>query len=342
MGTDKRRIVVGITHVEFQKGKDIFLSESRFNCIPVPETETELSAAIIQNNIDHIVIGAANYRDELYRTLSSGSVIARFGVGHDGVDKIKASKAGIFCTNTPGVLDNAVAEYTMCLILSAARRMNEMTSQVKSGIWNPLIGFELKNKKLAVIGCGPIGRRVAQIASSGFGMNVTGCEIQDVDTERMKREFGFQYITKEFGEAVKDAGFVSLHFPATEKNYRYINKDKIALIPSGCWLINTSRGAILHEDALYEAISSRKLSGAILDVTENEPYFPSGEHDLRSLDNVLLMPHVASSTREACDKMASRSLENIYYAETNEWNRMDLLNKELLIRNRFLKHNGNP
>jgi lactate dehydrogenase-like 2-hydroxyacid dehydrogenase len=339
MGTDKGRIVVGVTQIEFEKGKDIFLSESRFNCIPVPETESELSAAIIQNSINHVVIGAATYRDELYSTLSPGSVIARFGAGHDGVDKIRASQTGLFCTNTPGVLDNSVAEYTMCLILSAARRMNEMANQVKSGIWKPLVGFELKNKKLAIIGCGPIGRRVAQIASSGFGMNVIGCETGDVDRERMKKEFGFHSITKEFGEAVKDADIVSLHFPATEKNYRYINQDKIALIPSGCWLINTSRGAVLHEDALYEAISAGKLSGAVLDVTENEPYFPSGEHDFRSLDHVLLMPHVASSTREACDKMASGALENIYYAETKQWERMDLLNKELLVRNRFLKHN---
>ena len=325
-------VTVGITEVEFNKAKDLFLKEKGLACLPVPEAEAELAAAIISRDIKHVIIGAAKYQDALYGSLSEGSVIARFGVGHDGVDKEKASARGILCTNTPGVLDDSVAEYTMLLVLSAARQVMDLAAQCKLRIWRSHVGYEVKNKKLAVIGCGPIGRRVARIASLGFQMEVTGCEISDVDAERMNREFGFTRLTKDFGEAVREADFVSLHIPANPANYHFLNRERLAMLPERAWLINTARGALIHEDALYEALFQDKIAGAALDVFENEPYAPSGQHDLRALKNIIMLPHLASSTREACDKVAARCLENIRHAESADFQKMDLLNRDLLIR----------
>jgi len=328
------KVKVGITDVEFNKAKDIFLKERGFECLPVPEAENELAAMVISKGIKHVIIGAAEYQDVLYKSLSEGSVIARFGVGHDGVNKEKASAYGIFCTNTPGVLDNSVAEYTISLILAAARQIIDLAVQCKKGIWRSHVGGELKSKKLAVIGCGPIGRRVARIATRGFQMEVAGSESSDVDAERMKSEFGFSRLTKDFGEAVREADFVSLHIPANPANYHFLNPDRLALLPERAWLINTARGALIDEDALYEALANGTIAGAVCDVFEREPYAPSGKYDLRTQDNIIMLPHLGSSTREACDKVAIRCLENIYYAETLDLKKMDLLNRDLLIKYR--------
>ncbi len=324
------KVKVGVTEVEFNKARDLFLKAGGLECILVPEAEDGLAAAISRLGIKHVIIGAARYRDALYESLSRGSVIARFGVGHDGVDKDKASACGILCTNTPGVLDDSVAEYTMWLILSAARQVIDLAAECKLGTWRSLVGRELKGKTLAVIGCGPIGRKVARMASSGFLMEVTGCEISDVDVQRMKEEFGFSRLTKDFGEAVRDADFVSLHIPGSPANRHFLGRERLAGLSERAWLVNTARGSLIDEDALYEALALGRIAGAALDVFENEPYTPSGENDLRNLPNVIMLPHLASSTREACDRVASRCLENIRRAEALEFEKMDLLNRDLL------------
>jgi lactate dehydrogenase-like 2-hydroxyacid dehydrogenase len=324
------KVKVGVTEVEFNKAQDVFLAAKNFECIPVPEDEMALSEAIFSKDIKHVIIGGAKYKDALYKSLATRSVIARFGVGHDGVNKKMASANGIFCTYTPGVLDDSVAEYTICLLLSAARQVIEYASQCKMGNWRSFIGAELKNKKLAVIGCGPIGRRVAQIASLGFQMKVIGCEIADLDEEFMKKEYGFTSITKDFREAIDNADFVSLHIPNNPANYHFMNEEKLGLMPVHGLLINTSRGAIIDEDALFKVLTENSIGGAVLDVFENEPYTPVGINDLRTLENVVMLPHLGSSTKEACDKMAFRCLENLNYAENHNLHKMDLLNKDLL------------
>ena len=324
------KLKVGVTEQEYNKSKQIFIADERFECIPVPADEAKLSSVITQMAIRHVIIGAEKYQDALYKVLAAGSVIARFGVGHDGVNKELATNLGIFCINTPGVLTNSVAEYTISLLLTAARQIIRLANDCKKGIWQTHIGFELVNKKLAVIGCGPIGRSVSRIASYGFGMKVIGCELMDMDITLMRKEYGFAGITKNFNEAVEDADFVSLHIPNNPSTYHFINESRIAMIPEKCWLINTARGAIVDEIALHEAIINDKLSGAILDVFENEPYIPADGYDLRNLKNVVMLPHTGSSTREACDKMALQCLQNIYYAESGDYSKMDLLNKDLL------------
>jgi len=321
---------VGITEVEFNKGKEIFLAEKRFECISVPENEEELAEAIVSKQIKHVIIGVAKYREALYKSLTNGSVIARYGVGHDGVDKEAATTLGIFFTNTPGVLDNSVAEYTISLILSAARKIIDLATQCKKGNWQSNVGFELIQKNLAIIGCGPIGKRVAQIAAFGFQMEVTGCEISDVNAVLMKNEYGFSHIIKDFREAVYNADFISIHIPNSPDNYHFLNNKRLAMLPEKAWLINTSRGAIIDENSLYETLINNKIAGAILDVFENEPYIPAGNNDLRTLKNIVMLPHLGSSTKEACDKMAIRCLENINNAEKHDFSKMDLLNRDLL------------
>jgi phosphoglycerate dehydrogenase-like enzyme len=281
----------------------------------------------------HAVIGVERYSGPLYQALGVGGVLARFGVGHDGVDKAQATAQGVLCTNTPGALDDSVAEHTINLLFAAARQTVAQACRVRAGEWAPQMGSELKGRTLAVIGCGAIGRRVGQMAARGLGMKVVGSEVAEVDVPQMEREFGFASVVKDFREAVKSADFISLHIPSVPETRHFLGVERLRLLPAGCWVVNTARGAVVDEVALFDALTAGRLAGAALDVFEREPYAPVAPgKDLRALANVIMTPHISSSTREACDRMASRALRNIQLAEGGKYDEMDLLNPEVLVK----------
>ena len=141
----------------------------------------------------------------------------------------------------------------------------------------------------------------------------------------------FESVTTEFSVAVRDADYVSLHITADPDNLRFMNRDRLSMIPARAWLINTARGAVVDEPALYDALAGARLAGAALDVFDREPYVPADPaRDLRTLPNVILTPHVGSHTREANRLMAQRALQNILRAEARDFGGMDLLNPEVL------------
>jgi phosphoglycerate dehydrogenase-like enzyme len=249
------------------------------------------------------------------------------------VDKAQATASGLLCTNTPGALDDSVAEHTINLLFAAARHTVGQAAALRAGSWSPQVGTELRGKTLAVIGCGAIGRRVAQIAARGLEMKVIGCEVADLDAERMQREFGFSTVVKDFAAAVNGADFVTLHIPSLPETRHFLNRERLGLLSAGCWIVNTARGALVEEAALFDALAGGKLAGAALDVFEREPYVPSAPgKDLRTLPNVIMTPHISSSTREACNRMASRALRNIQLAEAGKYGEMDLLNPEVVAK----------
>ncbi|MGH9372799.1 MAG: NAD(P)-dependent oxidoreductase, partial [Vicinamibacterales bacterium] len=141
----------------------------------------------------------------------------------------------------------------------------------------------------------------------------------------------FDLISDDFAAIVRDADFVSLHIPGSPENARFISRERLDLLPARAWLINTARGAVVDEVALYDALVEGRLGGAALDVFDREPYEPSDPaHDLRELPQVILLPHVGSNTVEANRRMAERALRNIRLAEAGDLANMDLLNRELL------------
>lgn len=326
-------VTIAVTRLEYNKSEHVFREAEKdgFNCIPVQGDEAPFAEAVRLHGARHAIVGVVQYTGALYDALPRGGVIARYGVGYDALDLKQAAQKGIICVNTPGVLEEAVAEYTMALILSAARCLPGLNMEVRSGGWKPMVGTELCRKRLAVIGCGQIGRSVAKKASAGFGMEVWGCKTTLAGAEELKRDYGFKEIVLDFEEAVDNADFVSLHIPSTKATRGFINGGSISAIPSKAWLINTARGAVVDENALYDALKSGALRGAALDVYENEPYQPLDPgRDLRNLPNVIMTPHVASSTVEACERVAERALRNIRMAENGEFETMDILNPEAL------------
>ena len=322
-----------VTQADYPKAKGVYEAAPAdgLECIPAPDAEDELAEAVRTHGARHAIVGVAPYAGPLYEALPRGGVLARFGVGHDGIDKDKATAAGLFATNTPGVLDDSVAEHTICLLLALARHLGANAHSAVQGTWKPHVGTELRGKTLAVVGCGPIGCRVAQIAAFGFGMNVVGCEIRYVDAAQMRERHGFSRIVDDFALAVAEADFVSLHIPAAPQTRHFIDADRLAQIRPHACFINTARGAVVYELALYDALKRGRLAAAALDVFDQEPYVPvDPEHDLRTLPNVVMTPHVASSTQEACERMARRALANIALAERGDHQQMDLLNPEIL------------
>lgn len=316
-----------VTEPEYRKGKSVFSSTvNDIKCIPVPEEESLLAEKILSLKAKHVIVGTNKYLGSLYDALPEGGVIARFGVAHDGIDKVKVSKASLYCTNTPGVLTHSVAELTLALLLNCARTMYDMMESMKNGQWQPLIGTELTSKTLAVIGCGNIGSRVAQIASFGFQMKVIGFDIRELAVDAVKRDYGFSSIVGDFSEAVSEADFVTLHMPLTESTEKFIDSERLNMMQKRAWLINTSRGAIIDEVALFKGLQSGIIAGAALDVFINEPYQPVDKnHDLRLFNNVIFTPHIGSTTNEASRRMAKRCLDNIEFAERGEYEKMDLV-----------------
>ena len=175
---------------------------------------------------------------------------------------------------------------------------------MQGGRWEPREGIELEGKTLALIGCGAIAQAVARIAAGGFGMRVVGYA-------RSPREVpsrDFTAVSTDYVEVARSADFVSLHIPGSPDNAQFMNATRLAALPARAWLINTARGAVLDEAALHDALASRRLAGAALDVFAREPYQPARpDRDLRTLPNVILVPHIGSNTVEANRRMARRA-----------------------------------
>ena len=318
--------LVLVTEREFGKAADVFRSALSLECRPAPGAEAELAAAIVSSGARHVVVGGRPYRGPLYTALAPGAVIARFGVGHDGLDKRQARERGLYCTNTPGVLDQSVAEHTMLLVMAAARRLPALAGAFQAAEWAPPVGMELAGKTLAIIGAGRIGRATARIARRGFGMRVVGFGRRPAGVPTPQEDADFDRMTSDFTSAVKDAHFVSVHIPASAPNLAFVSRERLALCPPDAWLINTARGAVVDEAALFEAVAAGRLAGAALDVFAHEPYAPiDPAHDLRLLPNVILTPHVGSHTTDANRGMAARALHNIELAEAGRFEEMDTI-----------------
>jgi phosphoglycerate dehydrogenase-like enzyme len=318
-----------ITDSEYGKAEAFFASVEAFECIRAPADEQELAAAIRKSQSRYVIVGGRKYSGALYDALPPGAVIARFGVGYDGIDLVRATEARLLCTNTPDVLNQSVAEHTMLLIAAAAKGLIPASAGMSRNAWNPTTGQELSGKRLAIVGCGGIGRAVARIAALGYGMQVAGCTRPHAAPPSAIAHFHF--VTNEFSAAVRDANFVSIHIPANRDNAGFVDRERLAALDNRAWLVNTARGAVVDEAALFDALTSGRLAGAALDVFEREPYVPAdGGRDLRSLKNVVLTPHVGSNTFEANRRMAERAFQNIAFAASREFDRMDLINPDVL------------
>lgn len=234
--------------------------------------------------------------------------IANFSVGYDHVDVEAAKKRGLIVTNTPDVLSDATAELTMMLMLGAARRASEGEKLVRTRAWKDwspsfMVGIQVTGKRLGIIGFGRVGQVVARRAQA-FDMTIHYHNRRRVDPEL---EQGATY--HETLEALMPhCDFLALHCVASPETSGLLNGERIALLPDGAVVVNASRGTVIDDEALIGALKSGKLYAAGLDVFNNEPEINPA---YRELDNVFLMPHIGSATRETRDAMGFRALDNL-------------------------------
>jgi glyoxylate reductase len=233
-------------------------------------------------------------------------IIANVAVGYDNIDVAYASAREIAVTNTPDVLTDSVAEFTWALILAITRRVAEADRLIRAGRWTGwaldfMLGSELAGKQLGILGMGRIGSAVAARAQA-FGMMVAyvprGATRHDGD--------GVRQVS--FDELLVTSDIVSLHVPLTDETRHLIDQRALARMKRTAYLINTSRGPVVDEAALAWALREHLISGAALDVFEQEP---AVHPDLVGLDNVVLAPHLGSATREARTAMADLAARNV-------------------------------
>jgi len=219
-------------------------------------------------------------------------IIGRAGVGYDNIDVDAASDYGIVVKTAPYGNTNAVAELTICLLLSVARNIPQAHQSLKNGVWekSKLKGTELSYKTLGILGCGKIGQRVAELARRGFDMEVLGYDICPCAEAKIK------YLSKE--EVIKNADFITIH---TGGKAVLIGEKELDMMKPTAYVINTSRGANIDEEALYRALKEKRIAGAALDVYSDEPKADGAEfkNKLRGLDNVVFSSHLGASTVEA-------------------------------------------
>jgi lactate dehydrogenase-like 2-hydroxyacid dehydrogenase len=315
-----------VTEKEFHKGAEVFASAAGIEVLPAPADEGALAAEILTRHATAVIVGVERYAGPLYAALSEtagggkNALIARFGVGYDGIDLEQAHTHGVFVTNTPGVLDQSVAEHTLWLIGALARRVTAGDATMRDGAFPAAADMEVAGKTLGIIGFGPIGRRVARAAHTGLDMRVLAADLLPMealakqagsDPQAIRRATGVEAVEHDADAVIEQADVISLHLPALPATRHFIDSDRLARFRPGALLVNTARGALVDEVALYDALVSGQLSAA-LDVFEEEPYQPQAPgKDLRTLENVVLTPHVGSSTVEANHRMAQACVANV-------------------------------
>ena len=314
-----------VTRIEYEKAQAIFAACEDFRVIAAGDDEASLSQAVRDHDCRAVIVGVEPYSGPLYDALAEArgqkdAIIVRFGVGHDSVDKTLARERSIAVANTPGVLNSSVAEHTIWLMGSLARHVGRGHAAMMASQWRPERGVELNGLVLGILGFGAIGRRVARIAHFGFGMRVVAADRfepaaleqrEGRSMEAVQQEFGLERYTTDVTALFRESDVLSILLPATEENRQFVNADRLAHMKPDALLINTARGAVLDEAALYDALAAGRLAGAALDVYQQEPYEPvSSGRDLRTLPNILLTPHIGSNTRQANEAMAQASLKN--------------------------------
>jgi D-3-phosphoglycerate dehydrogenase len=260
--------------------------------------EPEITAEQILEKISNfniiIVRSRTTITKEMIDKADNCKIIARVGVGLDNVDQEAAKIKNIRVINAVEGAMNAVAELVLGLMLSLARQTATGDRAIRNGKWlkKELKGTELRGKYLGIVGLGNIGKRLARLARA-LNMNIIGYDVMPID-EEFAKEVGL--MKSDLNTLLQSSDYISIHVPLLDSTYHLLDAQKMSTMKKTAKIINTSRGGVVDEDALYEAIKNGTLGGAALDVFEKEPAIGN---KLAELDNVILTPHIGAQTKEA-------------------------------------------
>ena len=277
---------------------------------PIPESEL---IKIINDYDGMISTGFDKIGENFFNNLNGKlKIVAQVGVGYDNISIKSAEEKKIKVTNTPNVLNEAVAETTILLILAASRRIGEAYNLVRTDNWKNqkpdltkfMIGNSVTGKTLGIIGMGRIGRMAAKCAKA-FGMKIIYYNRNKLSDDL---EDGAKYYS-DINTMLPECDFLSIHTPATAETKHILNSSTISLLPKHAVVINTSRGSTIDDDALIDALENKKIYAAGLDVFNNEPNL---DKRYLKLDNCFVLPHIGSATHETRLAMSMMAVDNIY------------------------------
>lgn len=288
------------------KGYEVDMSQ-----VGRPLSKSELVAALAAKPYDAVLTLLTDCIDaEVYAAAPSVKIFANYTIGFDNFDVEEGRRRGVFLTNAPGGGADRVAEHAWALILALTCRIVEGDTYMRLGKyvgWDPMLlpGIKIAGKTLGLIGAGRIGSQVARIAANGFGLRIAYHDIaRNQDIESLHGASFWPTIE----EVLKQADIVSIHVPLTVETRHLMNGEHFKLMKPTAYLINTSRGPVIDERALVEALQSGTIKGAGLDVYEDEPKLAPG---LADLPNVVLTPHIASASQDSRNDMARIAADNI-------------------------------
>lgn len=265
------------------------------------DPENEMVVSDLIGDAEGVLVGMDRVGEVVLSRCPNLRVVSKHGVGVDNIDLKAAQKYGVVVANAPGTNSVSVAEMAFTLIFSLARKLPHFFEQVKNKEWGATsFGLELEGKTIGIVGFGRIGKTVGQFANA-FGMKVLFFDpfiSADVSP--------YQKATLE--QLFREADFITLHAPLSDETREMVNDELLALMKKEAYLVNTARGELINEDALYRSLKENRIAGAALDVFTHEPPF---ESPLLSLPNVIATPHISSHTREANLKMGNIAAENI-------------------------------
>jgi len=237
-------------------------------------------------------------------------IVSQLAVGFDNIVIPEATKRGIYVTNTPEVLTDTTADFAWALLMALARRVVEADKYVRTGqwkvAWHPamLTGRDVFNTTIGIVGAGRIGYAVAKRAK-GFNMNILFYDV--IPRPEMEKELNAKKV--DLDTLLRESDFVSIHVPLMKETHHLINAEKLRLMKKTAYLINNSRGPVIDEKALYDALKEGKIAGAGLDVFEQEP--TPLDNPLLKLDSVVVAPHISSASLETRSKMSEMVADNL-------------------------------
>ncbi|MDC0168121.1 D-2-hydroxyacid dehydrogenase [Candidatus Nitrosopelagicus sp.] len=272
--------------------------------------EPEITPEQIQDKIENFEVVIVRSRTKITKDMidkaTKCQIIARVGVGLDNIDQAAAKEKNIRVINAVEGAMNAVAELVIGLMLSLAREIPRADREVRNGNWikKELMGTELRGKYLGIVGLGNIGKRLGRLARA-LNMNIIGYDVVPID-EEFSKEVGL--MKADLGTLLASSDYVSLHVPLLDSTKHLINAEKMGTMKNTSRIINTSRGGVIDEEALYEFLKDGKLGGAALDVFEVEP---ATSNNLATLPNFISTPHMGAQTKEAQSLAANVIAEKI-------------------------------
>jgi D-3-phosphoglycerate dehydrogenase len=283
-----------------------FLINAGYNINILPALEGQQKKDWIRSNLqkaDAVIVGHDRIDKELIENSQSLRVIAKQGVGLDNIDTLVAKDRNIKVITATGGNSDSVADLAFLLILAVSRQLILANDVVRNGKWDRIVGFELRNKNLGIIGFGEIGQRVAARAK-GFSMSIAYYDI----IEHCEAEHLYSAKKMDLLDLMAWADYVSIHIPLNANTKKIINANLFSLMKPTSFLINTSRGGVVDEKALYEFLINNRIAGAGLDVFELEP---PNDLSLARLPNVIATPHMAAYTFEAIEQVSMQVANSV-------------------------------